>query len=105
VTRGEIWLARDRDAEPSAAAPGTPCLVVSPPELGGVLDVVTVAPIAPGKAVAGFRVRALIAEQEHQILLEQLMTLDKRQLTERIGALDRKSLAKVLETLREMFAD
>ena len=103
MTRGDIWLMQPATAGLENAA--TPCLVVSPDELCGELDVVTVAPLKRGAASAGFRGRAAVAGEEYSVLLEQLTTLDKRALTQRVGALDRKALAKVLATLREMFAE
>lgn len=105
LTRGEIWLARRDAALPGDAAAPFPCLVVSPSELSDQLDVVTVAPVKPGGEGAAFRIAVKLADRDHRILLEQLMTLDKRRLTQRVGALDRKTLAKVLATLREMFAE
>lgn len=104
MTRGEVWLAH-LDTRVGHEGVACPCLIVSPGELSDQLNVVTVAPLKPGGKAAGFRVRATVAGDDHAILLDQLTTLDQRQLVRRLDALDRKALAKALAILREMFAE
>ena len=58
-----------------------------------------------GSHAAGYRVPIKFSGRSGLILLEQIRTLDKRRFIRRLGAVDRKTQAALLATLRELFAD
>ena len=103
VSRGDVWLVLPDDAGPGVQP--HPCVVLSPPEIHDHLGLVTVAPVTPGGTPAGYRVPYDLGNQTSLIRLEQIRTVEKRALTRQVGAVERKTLAAALATLREMFAD
>lgn len=58
-----------------------------------------------GSRQAGFRVPIIFDGREGFVLLEQCRALDKRRLLKRLGAAPAPTLAKVLATLRDLFAE
>jgi mRNA interferase MazF len=105
VKRGEIWLARLDPTEGREIQKTRSCVIVSPPEIHDHLSVVMAAPMTTGSRPAGFRVPVKFSGKEGLILLEQIRALDRRRLVRRLGHVDRATLAALLATLREMFAD
>lgn len=105
VKRGEIWLARLDPTEGREIQKTRPCLIVSPPEIHDHLNIVTAAPMTTGSRPAGFRVPIEFAGKQGLVLLEQCRALDKKRLVRRMGAAGPATLAAVLATLREMYAD
>lgn len=64
-----------------------------------------VASMTTGSRAAGYRVPVRFSGKDGLILLEQIRALDRKRLVRRLGAIDRLTLAAVMATLREMFAD
>jgi mRNA interferase MazF len=58
-----------------------------------------------GSRPAGFRIPIRFGGKNGLILLDQVRTLDKRRLVRRMGVLDPRTVAALLATLREMFAE
>jgi len=104
VSRGEVWLT-EFDAPGAAAGGSHPCVVVSPPEIHDFLRVVMVAPLTAVTKPAAYRVPVKLAGVEGVIRLEQLRTVDRRQLIRQVGEVERSALDTALATLREMFAE
>jgi len=104
VNRGEVWLT-EFDTPGEANGGSHPCVVVSPPEIHDFLRVVMVAPVTAATKPAAYRVPVKLAGLEGVIRLEQLRTVDRRQLIRQVGAVERHTLDTALATLREMFAE
>lgn len=105
VKRGEVWLARLDPTEGREIQKTRRCVIVSPPEIHDHLSVVMAAPMTTGSRAAGYRVPVRFSGKNGLILLEQIRVLDKKRLVRRLGAVNRKTIAAALATLREMFAD
>jgi mRNA interferase MazF len=104
VSRGEVWLTEF--TPPGEADGGShPCVIVSPPEIHDFLRVVMVAPLTAAGKPAAYRVPVKLAGVEGVIRLEQLRTVDRRQLIRQVGEVERQTLDATLATLREMFAE
>ena len=104
VSRGEVWMTEL--AGPGDTAGGShPCVIVSPPEIHDYLSVVMVAPLTAATKPAAYRVPEKLAGLEGVIRLEQLRTVDRRQLIRQVGEVERSALDTALATLREMFAE
>jgi mRNA interferase MazF len=80
-------------------------VVISPPELNSQLRTVMVAPMTTKGFPAPFRVPITHAGTKGLIVLDQLRTVDKSRLAKRLGAASTKTMALVLATLQEFFAD
>ena len=105
VKRGDIWLVNLDPTIGSEIKKSRPCVVISPPELNSQLRTVMVAPMATKGFPAPFRVPITHAGTKGLIVLDQLRTVDKSRLAKRLGAASTKTMALVLATLQEFFAD
>lgn len=101
---GEIWLAQLDPTVGSEIQKTRPCVVVSPTEMNAHLRTVIVAPMTTGSRPAGFRVPLTFQGKQGLILLDQVRTLDRVRLVQRLGALRAPTLAQVRRVLADMFA-
>jgi mRNA interferase MazF len=102
--RGEIWLAALDPTVGSEIQKTRPCVVVSPPEMNEHLRTVVVAPMTTGSRPAPFRIPITFQSKHGLILLDQLRTLDRQRLVQRLGATRPPTLAAALAALQAMFA-
>ena len=102
--RGEIWLAALDPTVGSEIQKARPCVVVSPPEMNQYLRTVIVAPMTTGSRPAPFRVPVSFQRKSGLILLDQLRTLDRLRLVQRLGVVKAPTLDRALVRLQAMFA-
>ena len=101
---GEIWLAQLDPTLGNEIQKTRPCVVVSPDDMNAHLRTVIVAPMTTGSRPAAFRVPLTFRGNLGLIVLDQLRTLDRIRLLQRLGALRAPTLAQTLRTLQAMFA-
>jgi mRNA interferase MazF len=78
--------------------------VISPDEMNAHLRTVIVAPMTTGSRRARFRVPLTFQGKQGLILLDQIRTLDRVRLVQRLGMLRPVTLRSVLQTLQAIFA-
>jgi len=105
VARGEIWLAALDPTIGSEIQKTRPCVIISPPEMHNYLRTVIAAPMTTGSKAAPYRIPVTFRRKTGFILLDQMRTLDKTRLVKRVGLTSDKTLAEVLRTLQEVFAE
>lgn len=81
-----------------------PCLVVSPDEMNRHIRTVIVAPMTTKGRPHPTRVACRFQGKQGQVVLDQIRTVDRTRLVEKLGRLDKRIGAKVLSLLQEMFA-
>ena len=101
---GDIWLAQLDPTSGSEIQKTRPCVVISPNEMNAHLRTVIVAPMTTGSRPAGFRIPLTFRGKHGLIVLDQIRTLDRVRLTQRLGALRPATLTLTLQTLRDMFS-
>ena len=104
VVRGEVWLAALNPTVGSEIKKTRPCVVISPPEMDNYLRTVIVAPMTTGSKAAPYRIPIHFSGKKGLILLDQIRALDKGRLVKRLGLVNAKTLATILNTLQEVFA-
>jgi mRNA interferase MazF len=82
-----------------------PCLVISPDEMNDNLLTVTIAPMTTKSHDYPTRVRVDFQNKTGWIVLDQIRTVDKKRLTKRLGAIDRKTVQRVKSVIKEMLVD
>ena len=82
-----------------------PCLVISPDEMNDNLQTVTIAPMTTKSHDCPTRVRVDFQNKTGWIVLDQIRTVDKKRLTKRLGAIDRKMVQRVKSVIKEMLVD
>jgi mRNA interferase MazF len=78
---------------------------VSPDELNRQLNTVIVAPMTTSGRAYPFRVACRFQQRQGFVALDQLRTVDAERALRRLGTLTPDTTARVLDTLRELFAD
>lgn len=96
-----IRMARLRD---DGLRKARPCVVVSPDEMNRRVRTVVVAPMTTAGRRYPSRVPVRFAGKDGQVVIDQLRTVDKARLGRRLGALEAREAAAVLDVLREFFA-
>ena|SRR5438876_8862089 len=81
-----------------------PCLVISPNEMNHRVRTVIVAPMTTKGQPFPTRVPCRFKGKNGLVVLDQIRTVDNRRLVRRLGRLERKTAAEVLQVLAEMFA-
>lgn len=104
MKRGDIWLVQLDPTVGSEIKKARPCVVVSPPELIAHLRTVIVCPMTTQGFSAPFRIPVTHAGKRGLILLDQVRTVDKVRLVQRLGTVSSKTLTAVLTTMQEVFA-
>jgi mRNA interferase MazF len=101
---GDIWLAQLDPKVGSEIQKTRPCVVISPDDMNAHLRTVIVAPMTTGSRPARFRISLTFQGKQGLILLDQVRTLDRARLVQRLGALRPVTLTATLQTLQAMFA-
>ena len=81
-----------------------PCLVISPNEMNRHIRTAIVAPMTTKGAAYPTRVACRFKGKQGQVVLDQIRTVDRVRLVKKLGRLDRRTGATVLDVLQEMFA-
>lgn len=105
VKRFEVYLV---NLEPTVGAEmqkTRPCLVISPDEMNRHIRTVIVAPMTTKGRSYPTRVLCNFDGKEGQIVLDQLRTVDKTRLVNRLGEMDKETQQEILRVLGEMFAE
>lgn len=104
ISRFEVYLVNLDPTVGSEIQKTRPGLVVSPDEMNRAIRTVIVAPMTTRGRPYPTRVPCRFRGKDGQVVLDQIRTVDRARLVKRLGRLDRKTAAKVLQTLQEMFA-
>lgn len=82
-----------------------PCVIISPDEMNQYLSTVLVAPMTTRSRAYPTRVACHFQGKAGEIVLDQIRVVDKARLVRRMGEIDAKEQAGVLDILSEMFAE
>lgn len=104
LNRFEVYLVNLDPTIGSEIKKTRPCLIVSPDEMNHNIRTVIVAPMTTKGQVYPSRVACRFKGKNGQVVLDQIRTVDGARLIRKLGRLDSKTSARVLEVLQEMFA-
>lgn len=97
VKRFEVFMCDKKGVE-------MPCLIVSPNEMNEVLPYVMVAPITSVERSFPFRVVIGLKGKKGQIALDMIKTIEKSELTRKIGILPEASHVEIMTLLSKIFS-
>ena len=104
INRFEVYLVNLDPTVGSEIQKTRPGLVVSPDEMNHSIRTVIVAPMTTKGQPYPTRVACRFKGKQGQVVLDQIRAVDRVRLTKKLGRLDSKTAAQVLEVLQEMFA-
>mgnify|MGYP002620535982 FL=1 len=81
-----------------------PCVVVSPDVMNAHLRTLIVAPLTRGGREYPTRIACTFGGVAGWVVLDQLRTIDRSRIVQRLGRLDDATQALVLTTLSDLFA-
>lgn len=81
-----------------------PCLVISPDEMNRHISTVIVAPMTTRGKKYPTRITCSFQGKKGQIIVDQIRTIDRKRLVKKLGVISKKTQAKTLSLLQELFA-
>ena len=82
-----------------------PCLIISPDEMNAYIQTTMIAPMTTKARSYPTRVSCRFEGKDAHIVLDQLRTVDRSRLLERLGRISPVTQKRVLAVLAEMFAE
>jgi mRNA interferase MazF len=104
LNRFEVYLVNLDPTVGAEIKKTRPCVIVSPDEMNQNIRTVIVAPLTTKGQDYPTRVGCRFKGKDGQVVLDQIRTVDRARLIRRLGRLDKKTSARVLEVLQEMFS-
>lgn len=104
VNRFEVYLAALDPTVGVEIRKTRPCLVVSPDEMNHHVRTAIIAPMTTKGRPYPTRVACRFKGKIGQVVLDQIRAVDQSRLVKKLGRLDGKTAAAVLDVLSEMFA-
>ncbi|NBD34796.1 MAG: type II toxin-antitoxin system PemK/MazF family toxin [Chloroflexi bacterium] len=105
VQRFDVFLVNLDPTVGSEIRKTRPCLVISPDEMNRWIRTVIVAPMTTKSRSYPTRVACEFQGKQGQVVLDQILTVDKRRLVRKLGRMDQPTQVAVLAILVEMFAE
>jgi mRNA interferase MazF len=102
MKRFEVWLVNLDPTVGSEIKKTRPAVIVSPDELNANLQTVVVVPLTTGRAYP-FRIATKVRGKPGVAAIDQIRTVDKRQLVKRISTLRAGTAKRIMDGLGEMF--
>ena len=104
ISRFEVYLVNLDPTVGSEIKKTRPCLVVSPDEMNHNIRTVIVAPLTTKGKVYPTRVLCRFKGKDGLVVFDQIRTVDQSRLVKKLGKIDARTTAAVLDVLQEMFA-
>ena len=104
-SRFDVFLVDLEPARGNEIRKRRPCVVVSPDEINHAMAMVIVVPMTTGRHQYPWRVACRFKGKSGHIVLEQIRGVDRSRCVRRLGRLDAKTAAVVLEKLGAIFAE
>jgi mRNA interferase MazF len=104
VKRFDVYLVNLDPTIGSEIQKTRPCLVISPDEMNRNIRTVIIAPMTSAQKEYPTRVSCTFRKKQGQIVLDQVRTVDKARLIQKLGTIDSKAQLDVISVLQRLFA-
>lgn len=104
IKRFDVYLVNLDPTVGSEIRKARPCLIVSPDEMNRYIATVIAAPMTTIGRDYPTRVPCSFKGKDGQVVLDQIRTIDKKRLVQKLGRIDKPTQEEVLSILAEMFA-
>ncbi len=104
VNRFDVFLVNLDPTVGSEIKKTRPCVIISPDEMNRYIATVIIAPMTTKGKAYPTRVVCQFQGKNGQIVLDQIRTIDKTRLIEKLRQINLDEQRIVLDTLAEMFA-
>lgn len=103
IHRFEIWLVQLDPTQGSEIKKTRPCVIISPDEMSA-LKTAIVSPMTSRGFVYPTRIPYAFQGKKGLILLDQMRTVDKSRLIQKLGVISQSAQIKMINCLQELFA-
>ena len=104
VKRFDVYLVNLDPTFGSEIQKTRPCLVISPDEMNRNIRTVIIAPMTSAQKEYPTRISCTFRKKQGQIVLDQVRTVDKARLIQKLGTIDSKAQLDVISVLQRLFA-
>lgn len=104
VKRFDVFLVNLDPTIGSEIKKTRPCLVISPDEMNRHINTIIVAPMTTKGKAYPTRVACKFQGKQGMVVLDQIRTIDKSRLVNKVGRIDTKTQTEVLRVLGEIFS-
>lgn len=104
VKRFDVYLVNLDPTIGSKIQKTRPCLVISPDEINRNIRTLIIAPMTSAQKEYPTRVSCIFRKKQGQIVLDQVRTVDKTRLIQKLGTIDSKAQLDVISVLQRLFA-
>ena len=104
VNRFDVYLINLDPTIGSEIQKTRPFVIISPDEMNRHIHTVIVAPMTTAGREYPTRIKCEFKEKKGQVVVDQIRTIDKKQLIKKLGSLDSETQSKVISVLQRLFA-
>src|SRR6056297_1517394 len=104
VKRFDVYLVNLDPTIGSEIEKTRPCLVISPDEMNRNIRTVIIAPMTSAQKEYPTRLSCTFRKKQGQIVLDQVRTVDKAHLVQKLGTIDSKAQLDVISGRQRLFA-
>jgi mRNA interferase MazF len=104
VKRFDVYLVNLDPTIGSEIQKTRPCLVISPDEMNRNIRTVIIALMTSAQKEYPTRVSCTFRKKQGQIVLDQVRTVDKARLIQKLGTIDSQAQLDVISVLQRLFA-
>ena len=101
--RFDVWHVELNSTQGSEINKIRPCLIVSPAETNKYLNTVVIVPLTSTIKPYPSRLNCVFKNRNGQLVVDQIRSIDKSRLIEKMGKMDEKTNQLVCELIAEMF--
>lgn len=105
VKRFDVFLVRLDPTVGTEIKKTRPCLVISPDEMNQHLRTIIAAPLTTKGRDYPTRIACRFQGKRGQVVLDQIRTVDRARLVRKLGRINPKTAASVIDVLQEMFSE
>jgi mRNA interferase MazF len=105
INQYDVYLVNLDPTQGSEIQKTRPCLVISPNEMNHFINTIIIAPMTTKSHNYPTRIEIDFENKNGWIVLDQIRTIDKIRLIKKMGQIDKKTIQKVKDTLREMLVE
>lgn len=105
INQYDVYLVNLDPTKGSEIQKTRPCLVISPNEMNHYINTLIIAPMTTKSHDYPTSVEINFENKMGWIVLDQIRTIDKSRLIKKMGKVERKTIQKVKDILREMLVE
>ena len=105
INRFEVYLVNLDPTVGREIQKTRPSLIISPDEMNRHIGTVIIAPLTTHGRDYPTRVACKFQGKDGQVVLDQIRTVDKSRLVKLLGKIEKRTQAKVITVLQEMFSE